>query len=53
MGCNAAFVFYWLFKELDNKDFFMDFPEPESQAGASLDEERLDEKKAGVYTVKI
>lgn len=45
----GGFCVYWLFRDLDNEDFFFDEPVPMQTGASSVDEESLDEKKVGVF----
>jgi hypothetical protein len=51
VGFISAFVFYWLFRELDNEEFFVHVDEL-ADAGhsstGSRDEDSLNEKRVGV-----
>jgi dipeptide/tripeptide permease len=48
VGFISAFVFYWLFKDLDNEDFFVgeNAKSHPIASGSSTDEESLDEKRS-------
>lgn len=56
IGFVAAFVFYWLFRELDNEDFFVHVDDVVGgERGSSEDEEStsLDEKTGAVKTMTV